>query len=114
MSRRRKLRGKFDRNRVLDHKTVKHLAGDFREFGTVAARPHYGSPRTGRSMENIRSVRDSVEQEPKTSVSHRAQEFSVSSTILHNILTTRCEISYHVRWTSWVWKTCGSNMRYNF
>lgn len=72
---------------MLRRKTIKRLTENSRVFHTVVYKPRFRHSLTGHSLENIQNVGDSVKEEPDTFIRHRAQELSLSRTVLHNILT---------------------------
>ena len=45
------------------------------------------SQRTGRSLENIAAVNESVAETPKTSIRHRSQQLQISRSTTQRILT---------------------------
>lgn len=67
-------------------KTIRRLCEQFRRSGTTAHASHIGRPRTGRSIENIRRVRESIAEDPRTSTERRATQLGMSRTSLRRIL----------------------------
>ena len=82
----RKFHTKYGRNSVLTSSTVKRLIEKFRETGSVGDAKHTGRPKTSRSNVNIEAVRESVGENPGTSIRHRGQELQISRSSLQRIL----------------------------
>ena len=83
----RKFHTKYGRNSVLTSSTVKRLIEKFRETGSVGDAKHTGRPKTSRSNVNIEAVRESVGDNPGTSIRRRGQELQISRSSLQRILT---------------------------
>lgn len=66
--------------------TIRHLASNFMEHGSVANLQHQARPRPGRSNENIEAVRQSVAENPNVSYRRRSQQLNISGTTLRRIL----------------------------
>jgi len=86
----RKFHTKYGRNSVLTSSTVKRLIEKFRETGSVGDAKHTGRPKTSRSNVNIKAVRESVGENPGTSIRHRGQELQISRSSLQRILEKIC------------------------
>lgn len=82
----RKIRAKYGRNFVISKNTVQNCVDKFYSTGSVHDLPRSGHPRTARSIENISVVSESVTENPRTSIRHRAQEIGLSRSSLHRIL----------------------------
>lgn len=83
----RKVRPIFGRNNVPSPCTVKRLMEKFERTGSVSDVKHTTRARTARSEENVAAVRESVAENPETSIRHRAQELDISTGTLQRILT---------------------------
>lgn len=83
----RKFRTKYGRNIDLSSSTVKRLIAKFRNTGSIGDAKHTGRPKTRRSDVNIEAVRDSVGENPRTSIRRRGQELQISRSSLQRILT---------------------------
>lgn len=83
----RNFRTKYGRNSNLTSSTVKRLIKRFKDTGSICDLTHPGRPSTSRSKQNIEAVRDSVVENPETSIRHRSQELNIYSSSLQRILT---------------------------
>jgi len=70
--------------------TIKRIVEKFTTVGTVCDqhKGHSGRKRSGRSLENIEIVRNSVAQSPRKSVRRLSAETAISSTSVYRILRT--------------------------
>ena len=66
---------------------IRRLIQRFQQYGSVSDLPRSGRPRSVRSQMNRERVRDSVQQEPGTSIRRRSHHFGMSRTSLHRILS---------------------------
>jgi hypothetical protein len=89
----RKIKANFGRNHSISKNTVKNIVDKFYQTGSVHDLPRSGGPRTARSAENIAAVSESVRENPRTSVRHRAQELGLSRSSTHRIL--RIDLHLH-------------------
>lgn len=83
----RKSRTEFGRNNAPSKTAVGKLIQKFEEMGTVQDARKRVYHRSGRSLENIAAVRESIADAPKTSIRHRAQQLHLKRSTLHTILT---------------------------
>ena len=68
--------------------TIRRLASNFFEHGSVADRQQHPKPRPRRSNENIEAVRKSVAENPNVSYRRRSQQLNISGTTLRGICVT--------------------------
>lgn len=68
----RKLRDEFGQHGRPTELTIRRLVKKFEETGSVQDIKHTQYPRRARSEENIAAVRESVEADPRLSISRRA------------------------------------------
>ena len=66
---------------------IRRLIQRFQQYGSVSDLPRSGRPRLVRSQMNLERVRDSVQQEPGTSIRRRSHQLGMSRTSLHRILS---------------------------
>lgn len=83
----RKLRAIFGRDNAPKDTTVRRLVIKFEESGSVGDIKTPVRCRTSRSAENIAAVRESVAENPGTSIRHRSQQIDIPRSSLHRILT---------------------------
>lgn len=83
----RKIRSVFGRNNTPSRNAVVNLINKFEETGSVIDIATPVRARSGRSVENIAAVRESIEHNPSTSVRHRSQHLHISYGTLQRILT---------------------------
>ena len=89
----RALRSVFGHHKRPTESAIGKIVKKFEETGSVADVKTSSRARLRRSDENIDAVRQSVAENPNTSIRHRAQELSISATTLHRILTK--DLSLH-------------------
>lgn len=89
----RALRDYFGQHNRPTESSIAKIIRKFKETGSVADARTPLRARLGRSEENIAAVRESVAENPDTSIRHRAQELNLSTTTLHRILTN--DLSLH-------------------
>lgn len=89
----RALRSVFSQHKRPTEGAIAKIVKKFQETGSVADVKTSSRARLRRSDENIDAVRQSVAENPNTSIRHRAQELSIPATTLHRILTK--DLSLH-------------------
>ena len=82
----RAYRKKYGRHSAPAENTIRSLAKNFFEYGSIATRQRPIRPRPKRSGEIIEAVKDSVADNPNVSYRRRSQELNVSGTTLRRIL----------------------------
>lgn len=82
----RRLRAIFGRNNAPNESTVRRLIKKFETKFTLLNEKTPVHRRVGRSIENIVAVRESVAENPGTSIRHRGQELNISRPTLQRIL----------------------------
>ncbi|KOC67852.1 Putative uncharacterized protein FLJ37770 [Habropoda laboriosa] len=82
----RGLRDIFGRNHVPSKSTILRVIKNFETLFTAADRPKSDRPPSARSNENIESVKNSVAENPETSVRRRAQELGTNRQTVWTIM----------------------------
>lgn len=83
----RKLRQIFSRESAPNVSTIRRVVKKFEETGSIMDNKNPLRQRTGRSLENIAAVNESVAENPKTSIRHRSQQLQISRSTTQRILT---------------------------
>ncbi|CAK1590754.1 unnamed protein product [Parnassius mnemosyne] len=83
----RKLRQIFSRESAPNVSTIQRVVKKFEETGSIMDNKNPLRQRTGRSLENIAAVNESVAENPKTSIRHRSQQLQISRSTTQRILT---------------------------
>lgn len=83
----RRLRAIFGRNNAPNESTVRRLINKFETKFTLMDEKTTVRRRPCRSLENIAAVRESVAENPDTSIRHRGQELNITRPTLQRILT---------------------------
>ena len=73
---------------------IRRLIQSFQHYGSVSDLPRSGRPRSFRSQMNLERVRDSVQQEPGTSIRRSSHQLGMSRMSLHRILMTICTCTH--------------------
>lgn len=89
----RRLRAILGRNHAPNESTVRRLMKKINERGSTANIKNSGRPRSGRSVENIALVRESVNGSPQKSVRRRSQQLGIRYSSLQRILVR--DLHYH-------------------
>lgn len=89
ISTQRNFRRKYPHRPAPTGKTIRRLCQQFRRSGTTADARHIGRPRTGRSIENIRRVRESIAEDPRTSTERRATQLGMSRLFVTSVGSPR-------------------------
>jgi len=83
----RKLRGIFGRQNAPYQSTVKRMIKKFEETGSIMDSKLPVRHSTGRSLDNIAAVSESVAESPGTSLRHRSQQLDIPRSSMQRILT---------------------------
>ena len=83
----RKLRGIFGRRNAPYQSPVKRMIKKFEETRSIMDSKLTVPHRTGRSIDNIAAVSESVSESPGTSLRHRSQQLDMKRSTLQRILT---------------------------
>lgn len=83
----RKLRVIFGREGAPNVSTIRRVINKFEETGSIMDGKSPVRRRTGRSLENIAAVNESVAETPGTSIRHRSQQLQISRSTTQRILT---------------------------
>ncbi|KAL4150136.1 hypothetical protein QTP88_003970 [Uroleucon formosanum] len=70
----------------VEQRTIRRLEAKFESTGSINYQPTLIRQRNARSIENIASVRESVQKNPRQSISRRSQELGLSVTSTWRIL----------------------------
>ena len=89
----RELRPFYGRHNRPTDRTIRNVVDKFESTGSVNDRPTPVRRRNARSAENIATIRESVQENPRQSIPRRAQEFGLSQTSTWRIL--RRDLSLH-------------------
>jgi hypothetical protein len=73
----RKIRGIFSRQNAPNQSTVQRIIKKFEETGSIMISKLPVCHHTGRSLENIAAVTESVAESPGTSIRHRSQQLDI-------------------------------------
>ena len=73
---------------------IRRLIQRFQQYGSVSDLPRSGRPCSVRSQKNRERVRDSVQQEPGTSIRRSSHQLGMSRMSLHRILLTICTCTH--------------------
>jgi DNA-binding IclR family transcriptional regulator len=83
----RKIRGIFGRRTAPNQSTVQRVIKKFEETGSIMNSKLPVRHRTGRSLENIAAVTESVAESPGTSIHRRSQQLDIPRSTMQRILT---------------------------
>jgi transposase len=83
----RKIRGIFGRRNATNQSTVQRIINKFEETGSIMNSKLPVRHRTGRSLENISAVTESVAESPGTSIRRRSQQLDIPRSTMQRILT---------------------------
>ena len=83
----RKIRGIFGRRNAPNQSTVQRIIKKFEETGSIMNSKLPVHHHTGRSLENIAAVTESVAESPGTSIRRRSQKLNIPRSTMQQILT---------------------------
>lgn len=95
----RAYRKKYKGRKAPSDNTIRHLAANFFEHGSVANRGQHNRSRPRRSNAVIAAVRDSVVEDPTVSYRRRSQHLNVSGTTMRRVLNDLGMLPYKIQIT---------------